>query len=231
MMAEKILVIDDRPEMTWLLKRALSDEGYEVEIAHSGQEGLKKSHVFHPDLIVLDLMMPGMDGRDMLSRLREFSNVPVIILTAIDTEDEKVHGLNIGADDYVTKPVSTRELIARIQATLRRAALSSVSESPVLRFDDGQLLIEPSSHKVIVRGEEVRLTPTEYRLLLYLAYNAGHVLTYDQILDNVWGPGYENNLTNVKLYVWYLRRKIEEDPRKPSYILTRRGAGYYLVNM
>jgi two-component system KDP operon response regulator KdpE len=230
-MAEKILVIDDKPEMTWLLKRALTEEGYEVETAHDGQEGLRQTHVFRPDLIVLDIMMPGMGGLDMLRRLRQFSDVPVIILTAVNTEDDKVYGLNIGADDYVTKPFAIRELKARIQATLRRVAHPSSSESRILRFDGDRLTIEPQSHKVIVRGEEVSLTPTEYKLLLYLAYNAGRVLSYEQILDNVWGPGYENGLTNVKLYVWYLRRKIEEDHTNPRYILTQRGVGYSLTKL
>lgn len=230
-MAEKILVVDDRQEMAWLLKRALTEEGYEVEVAHDGQEGLKQAHAFRPDLIVLDVMMPGMNGWDMLRRLREFSNVPVIILTAVKAEDDKVYGLNIGADDYVTKPVGIRELVARIQATLRRAALPPVGESHVLRFDGGRLAIDPASHRVTVHGEEVDLTPTEYKLLLYLAFNAGRVLSYDQILDNVWGPGYEDGSTNVKLYVWYLRRKIEEEPRNPRYILTHRGIGYSLAKI
>lgn len=230
-MVEKILVIDDKPEMTWLLKRALTEEGYEVETAHDGQEGLRQTHVFRPDLIVLDVMMPGMGGLDMLRRLRQFSDVPVIILTAVNTEDDKVYGLNIGADDYVTKPFALRELKARIQATLRRVAHPSSSEGHILRFDGDRLTIEPQSHRVTVRGEEVSLTPTEYRLLLYLAYNAGRVLSYEQILDNVWGPGYEDGLTNVKLYVWYLRRKIEEDPTNPRYILTQRGVGYSLTKL
>lgn len=230
-MVEKILVIDDKPEMTWLLKRALTEEGYEVEIAHDGQEGLRQTHVFRPDLIVLDVMMPGMGGLDMLRRLRQFSDVPVIILTAVNTEDDKVYGLNIGADDYITKPFAIRELKARIQATLRRVAHPSSGKDHMLRFDGDRLTIEPQSHRVTVRGEEVSLTPTEYKLLLYLAYNAGRVLSYEQILDNVWGPGYEDGLTNVKLYVWYLRRKIEKDPTNPRYILTQRGVGYSLTKL
>lgn len=230
-MAEKILVVDDKVEMTWLLKRALSEEGYEVEVAHDGQEGLRQAHTFRPDLVVLDVMMPGMGGLDMLRRLREFSDVPVIILTALDSEDQKVEGLNIGADDYVTKPFGIRELTARIQATLRRVSLPASGESRVLRFDGDRLIIDPVSHRVTIWGEEVNLTPTEYKLLLYLAYNAGRVLSYDQILDNVWGPGYEEGLTNVKLYIWYLRRKIEQDPSNPCYILTQRGVGYSMARL
>ncbi len=225
-MAEKILVIDDKKEMTWLLERALSDEGYNVAVAFNGQEGLRQAHLVRPDLILLDIMMPGMDGWDMLRRLREFSDIPVIMLTAVGGEDDKVHGLDIGADDYVTKPFGMEELMARIRATLRRAALARANETTLLRFNGGQLIIDPASHKVAVRGEEVDLTPTEYKLLLYLAYNAGRVLTYDQILENVWGPGYEDGLNNVKLYIWYLRRKIEADPSQPVYLQTQRGVGY-----
>jgi two-component system KDP operon response regulator KdpE len=215
-----------------LLQRSLSEEGYQVEVAEDGHEGLRQAHAFRPDLIVLDIMMPGMDGLDMLRRLREFSDVPVIILTAVNTEQDKVYGLNIGADDYVTKPFGVEELKARIQATLRRVATSSEPDkSRILRFNNDQLIIDPASHRVTVQGDEVSLTPTEYKLLLYLAYNAGRVLSYEQILENVWGPGYEDGLTNVKLYVWYLRRKIEQDPSNPSYILTQRGVGYSMTKL
>jgi two-component system KDP operon response regulator KdpE len=230
-MAEKILVIDDKREMTWLLEHALSEEGYEIEIARDGQEGLRRAHVARPDLILLDIMMPGMDGWDMLRRLREFSDVPVIMLTAVGGEDDKVLGLDIGADDYVTKPFGMEELKARIRAALRRAALSPSDKTPILRFDGGRFVIDPASHTVTVRGEEVDLTPTEYKLLLYLAYNAGRVVTYDQILENVWGPGYEDGLSNVKLYIWYLRRKIEVDPSNPHYVQTQRGVGYYFSKL
>jgi two-component system KDP operon response regulator KdpE len=226
-MAEKILVIDDKKEMTWLLERALVEDGYEVEIAHNGQEGLRQAYASRPDLILLDVMMPGMNGWDMLRRLREFSDTPVIMLTAVGHEDDKVHGLNIGADDYVTKPFGMQELKARIRAALRRANLTRSSKSPLLRFNGGELVIDPSSHVVTVRGEVVDLTPTEYKLLLYLAYNAGRVLSYDQILESVWGSGYDESLSNVKLYIWYLRRKIEVDPGKPIYIQTQRGVGYF----
>jgi two-component system KDP operon response regulator KdpE len=225
-MAEKILVIDDKKEMTWLLERALTEEGYDVEIAYNGQEGLRQAYASRPDLILLDVMMPGMDGWDMLRRLREFSDIPVIMLTAMGGEDDKVHGLDIGADDYVTKPFGMPELKARIRSALRRAALVQASKSPVLRFNGGELVIDPSSHSVTVRGKVIELTPTEYKLLLYLSYNAGRVLTYDQILESVWGPGYDESLSNVKLYIWYLRRKIEVDPGDPVYIQTQRGVGY-----
>jgi DNA-binding response OmpR family regulator len=231
LMAEKILVIDDKKEMTWLLERALSEEGYEVIVAHDGQEGLRQAYAFRPNLVLLDVMMPRMDGWDMLRRLREFSDVPVIMLTSVGTEDDKVHGLSIGADDYVTKPFGMQELKARIRAALRRAALAQSSESPLLSFNGGELTIDPASHTVTVRGQVVDLTPTEYRLLVYLAYNAGRVLTYNQILESVWGPGYDESLSNVKLYIWYLRRKIESDPADPVYIQTQRGVGYLFAKI
>jgi two-component system KDP operon response regulator KdpE len=230
-MAIKILVVDDSKDTTWLLRRTLTDENYEVEIAQNGLDGLRLAYHFRPDLVLLDVMMPDMDGWTTLRRLREFSEVPVIMLTAVGGEKSLVQGLDSGADDYVTKPFSMEELKARIRAVLRRKGLSEADSSPLLQFDGGQLIIDPSSQEVTVRGEVVDLTPTEYKLLLCLAYNAGRVLTPDQILDNVWGPGYEDSAANVKLYIWYLRRKIELDPADPCYIITKRGTGYYLADI
>lgn len=230
-MAIKILVVDDSKDTTWLLRRTLTDENYEVEIAQNGLDGLRLAYHFRPDLVLLDVMMPDMDGWTTLRRLREFSEVPVIMLTAVGGEKSLVQGLDSGADDYVTKPFSMEELKARIRAVLRRKGLSEADSGPLLQFDGGQLIIDPSSQEVTVRGEVVDLTPTEYKLLLCLAYNAGRVLTPDQILDNVWGPGYEDSAANVKLYIWYLRRKIELDPADPCYIITKRGTGYYLADI
>ena len=230
-MAIKILVVDDSKDTTWLLRRTLTDENYEVEIAQNGLDGLRLAYHFRPDLVLLDVMMPDMDGWTTLRRLREFSEVPVIMLTAVGGEKSLVQGLDSGADDYVTKPFSMEELKARIRAVLRRKGLSEADSSPLLQFDGGQLIIDPSSQEVIVRGDVVDLTPTEYKLLLCLAYNAGRVLTADQILDNVWGPGYEDSAANVKLYIWYLRRKIELDPADPCYVITKRGTGYYLADI
>ena len=230
-MAIKILVVDDSKDTTWLLRRTLTDENYEVEIAQNGLDGLRLAYHFRPDLVLLDVMMPDMDGWTTLRRLREFSEVPVIMLTAVGGEKSLVQGLDSGADDYVTKPFSMEELKARIRAVLRRKGLSEADSSPLLQFDGDQLIIDPSSQEVTVRGEVVDLTPTEYKLLLCLAYNAGRVLTPDQILDNVWGPGYEDSAANVKLYIWYLRRKIELDPADPCYIITKRGTGYYLADI
>ncbi len=230
-MAIKILVVDDSQETTWLLKRTLAEEGYEAQFAHDGLEGLRQAYNFRPDLVLLDVMMPDMDGWTTLGRLREFSDVPVIMLTAVGGETSMVQGLDSGADDYVTKPFGMEELKARIRAVLRRRGLSATGPGTLLQFDGGQLRIDPSAQEVSVRGESVRLTPTEYKLLLCLAYNVGRVLTSEQILENVWGPGYEDSAANVKLYIWYLRRKVEADPREPRYILTKRGTGYYLADI
>jgi two-component system response regulator VicR len=174
-------------------------------------------------------MMPIIDGWVMLSRLRQFSDVPVIMLTAIGDIDHKVHGFDIGADDYITKPFEVKELKARIGAVLRRARLSPSEADSYLSFDEGRLIIDPSAHLVFSHGKEVSLTPIEHNLLLLLALNAGRVLTYEQILKDVWGPGYEDSLTNVKVYVRRLRKKIEADPSQPRYIQTRWGVGYCLA--
>jgi DNA-binding response OmpR family regulator len=229
--ATKILVIDDDPKLTQQLHRSLSGDGHEVQVVRDARDGLRHAYAFQPGLVLLDILMPGVNGWDLLRRMRELSDVPVIILSAIDNEDDKVRGFDLGADDYVTKPFGMQELNARIQAVLRRASMPPSRESHLLRFDGDQLIIDPTSHRLTVRGHDVALSPTEYRLLLYLAYNAGRVLNHRQILDNVWGPGYEASQTAIKVYIRRLRNKIEPDPRHPRYILTQRGAGYYLVNL
>jgi two-component system KDP operon response regulator KdpE len=229
--ATKILVVDDDPELTRLLKRSLSRDGHEVQVVHEGRHGLRYAYTFQPGLVLLDILMPGMNGWDMLRRMRELSDVPVIVLSAIDNEDDKVRAFDLGADDYVTKPFGMQELKARIQAVLRRASMPPSQESHLLQFDGDQLVIDPSSHRLSVRGANVDLSPTEYRLLLYLAYNAGRVLNHNQILDNVWGPGYEASRGAVKVYIRRLRNKLEADACQPRYIITQRGAGYYLANI
>ena len=175
--------------------------------------------------------MPEMSGWDMLQRMREFSTVPVIMLTAIDGTENKIQGLDMGADDYITKPFEVQELKARIRSTLRRAAVPPVVVDQVLSFDGGQLVIDARSHQVTCSGEVIPLTPTEYKLLLYLACNAGHVMSYDQILDNVWGPGYDDSPSSVKVYVRRLRQKIEQDPGNPRYLQTQWGIGYSLAKL
>ena len=228
-MAIKILIIDDDLEMASSLQRALMQEDYAVDVVSGMGEGLRRAYAYQPDLILLDLVAPGLDGWDLLGRIRELSDVPVIILSIVDDEDDKVRAFDLGADDYVTKPFGMQELKARIQAVLRRASLPPSKGSYLLRFDDDQLVLDPSSRKVTVRGETVNLTPTEYRLFLYLAYNSGRVLTHNQILEGVWGAGYENSLPSVKVYISRLRDKLESNPREPRYVLTQRGSGYYLA--
>jgi DNA-binding response OmpR family regulator len=225
----KILIVDDEPEMLSLLERALSLDKYEIKTALDGRTGLRLAHEFQPDLVVLDVMMPDLNGWEVLRRLRDFSQVPVVMLTAMGTEEAKVHGLDLGADDYITKPFGIRELKARVRAALRRSGVPFPRDDRPLVFDHGELIVDPCSYKVTVRGNPVELTPTEHKLLFYLAYNAGRVLTREQILEEVWGPGYEDSVTNVKVYIQRLRRKIERDPGRPRYIQTQRGIGYCLA--
>ena len=227
----RVLIVDDAPDLTMLLSDVLGHEGYEVAVAYNAQQGLQQARAFAPDLVLLDIIMPGMDGWEMLARLRDFSAVPVIMLTAIGDTEHKVRGLDIGADDYVSKPFDMQELIARMRALLRRAGQAAPGARSVLSFDDGRLLIDPDAHQVLSQGKEVNLTPIEQKLLLYLADNVGRVMTDEQILENVWGPGYEDYPTNVKVYVRRLRQKIEADPNQPRYILTRWGVGYYLAKI
>ena len=228
-MSAKLLIVDDEQDLTRFLADAMLLEGYEVAVAHDARVGLQQVHSFEPDLILLDVNMPVIDGWEMLTRLRKFSDVPVIMLTAIGGTEHQVHGLDIGADDYLTKPFDVKELKARIRAVLRRVTTSSPESSQSLSFDGGRLVIDPGSYRVIVQGEEVGLTRIEHQLLLYLARNAGSVMTYAQILENVWGPGYEDSPSYVKVYIRRLRQKIEVDPSQPRCIQTRWGVGYCLT--
>ena len=230
-MTAKILIVDDEPEQTRLLARILTRDGYDVAVAHHAQEGLRRARDSAPDLILLDVVMPGMNGWEVLAHLREFSSVPVIMLTAMGGLEDRVYGLDTGADDYVTKPFEAQELKARMRAVLRRVATASDAAGSLLSLDGGQLVIDLATHQVTGRGEQIDLTPIEQKLLFYLARNVGCVMSYQEILDNVWGPGYEDSLTNVKVYVRRLRKKIEVEPAKPRYILTRWGVGYYLANI
>ena len=230
-MLPKLLIIDDDDGLRLLLRTTLEPRGYKVVTAAGGLEGLQMLYKEQPDLVLLDVMMPEMGGWETLERIRQVSTVPVIMLTAIDGVPNRVRGLTRGADDYVVKPFHHDELAARIEALLRRSHMPVKEAKEVLRFDCGALVIDALSRRVTVRGEEVRLTPTEYRFLLYLAQNAGRVLTYSQILDNVWGADYEGGDKNVKVYAVYLRRKIEEDPQEPRYVLSEWGVGYYMPRL
>lgn len=226
LMPIRILLIDDEPIMGKMLSETFVPPDFEFAFAMSGQEGLRMAYQFQPDLVLLDIMMPGMSGWEVCERLREFSTVPIIVLTALGQIQDKVRGLDIGADDYITKPVDLEELKARVLALLRRAAIGGTDESPLYRVGGGYLVVDPITRRVRVNDEEITLTPTEYNLLLFFITNAGRPLSYQEILDNVWGPGYDKALSNLKLYVLYLRRKIEPDPHNPTYIINERGVGY-----
>lgn len=227
---KRILVVDDEPRMIGFIRLNLELEGHHVIEAHNGLEALELIRTQLPDLVLLDVMMPDLDGFETLRMLREFSSIPVIMLTAKGDENDKVYGLELGADDYVTKPFGPRELSSRIKAVLRRAEMPSTSpEEAILRIDN-RLSIDFNQREVIVEGERIKLRPTEYRLLYHLIENAGWTVPHDQLLAKVWGYEYRDEAHYVRLYVNYLREKIEKDPSNPEYILTERGVGYRFVN-
>lgn len=223
-----LLLIDDDATLIEALRIYLSRAGYEVRAATNGAEGLKEFYDQRPDLVILDVMMPQMDGWETCRRIRDLSTVPIIMLTAKGQETDRVKGLRLGADDYVSKPFSLKELEARIEAVLRRAERYESEEEPVLYVTD-DIVIDSEHWEVRRNGERLDLTPTELRLLLYMAENAGRVLSHRQLLREVWGPDYVENTDYTKLFVWRLRRKIEKDPGDPQYILTERGIGYRLA--
>lgn len=227
-----VLVVDDDPKLRRLVERQLSAEGFDVLLASNGEEALYQASLSRPSLIVLDIAMPVMDGFEALERLREFFTDPVIILSATDQEREKVRALDLGADDYLTKPFGGAELSARIRAALRRADRLSgngSSQEPVVTT--GFVEVDLSARIVKKRGDEVRLTRTEYDLLRTLATNAGKVLTHRELLQAVWGPEYGDETEYLRTFVKQLRRKLEEDPSRPRYIITEPGIGYRLVQV
>lgn len=227
---KRILVVDDEPRMIGFIRMNLELEGHQVIEAHSGLEALEAIRTKLPDVVLLDVMMPELDGFETLRMLREFSSIPVIMLTAKGEENDKVYGLELGADDYVTKPFGPRELSSRIRAVLRRADMPTSSpEQAILKIDD-RLQVDFNRREVIVNNEHIKLRPTEYRLLYHLIENAGWTVPHDQLLAKVWGYEYRDEAHYVRLYVNYLREKIEEDPSRPKYILTERGVGYRFVD-
>ncbi len=228
-MAEKILVIDDEEVTVQLIGLLLEKRGFEVIRAYRAEDGLRKAYRTHPDLILLDIMMPDMDGWEVCRRLRELSDVPIIFLTAKDDVRDVVKGLEMGADDYVVKPYDNDELVARIRAHLRRAPKPSVAEELV--FDGGNFRINFISREIRVRGNPVHLTPKEFNLLGVLARSAGRVITRTELVKEAWGPEYGDAIDSLKLYIHYLRQKIEQDPQHPKYVLTSRGVGYRFANL
>lgn len=228
-MKKRILVVDDEPRMRRFVRMNLDLEGYDVFEAENGLAALNKVRDDMPDLVLLDVAMPELDGFETLEHIREVSAVPVIMLTVKSDEDDRIRGLDLGADDYITKPFSPRELLSRIRAVLRRVepAKGSVSEPLVV---DEDLQIDFPRRAVIARGEHIKLRPTEYRLLLHLVDNAGWIVPQETLLAKVWGPEYRDDSQLLRLYITYLRKKIEPDAANPRYILTERGVGYQFVD-
>lgn len=222
-----ILAVDDEPHVLKLVRANLESSGYKVLTAADGEEAITAIERQVPDLVILDLMLPNLDGYAVCRRVREFSTVPIIMLTARSAQVDLVHGFEVGADDYLTKPFSVAELLVRVQAVLRR---SKWPEEILARqgFRTGPIEIDFAQHRVMVDGEEVKLTPTEYRLLAYMASNANRVITHRELLRAVWGPEYGEESEYLRVYMRYLRQKLEPEPSDPRYLLTQPGAGYML---
>ncbi len=225
----KVLVVDDEERMVRFIRLNLEHDGFQVVEAFRGAQAIQVLRDQLPDLVLLDVMMPDIDGFEVLKMIREINSVPVIMLTAKSEEDDKVHGLELGADDYITKPFSPRELVSRVRAVLRRAEAISGAVKGLIVVDD-RLKMDFERREIWLDGELVKLRPTEYRLLYHLVQNAGWVITHDQILAKVWGYEYRDEPHYVRLYINYLRQKLEEDPANPKYILTERGIGYRFVD-
>jgi two-component system KDP operon response regulator KdpE len=225
----RILVVDDEERMVRFIRMNLEHDGFQVSEAFNGKQAIQKLRDVTPDLILLDIMMPDLDGFEVLETLREISNVPVIMLTAKGEEDDRVRGLERGADDYVTKPFSPRELVSRVKAVLRRTEGISGSMHGLLEIDK-RLKIDFDRREIWLEGKLIKLRPTEYRLLFHLVQNAGWVVSHDQLLQKVWGYEYRDEPHYVRLYINYLRQKLEKDPADPKYILTERGVGYRFVD-
>lgn len=223
----KILIVDDDAYVCDSLAALLGSDGYTVVTAQNGNEALRRLYKERPDLVLLDVIMPGMDGWEVCRRIREMSDVPIVMLTARGQVKDRVRGLDLGADDYLVKPVAVEELRARVRAALRRGRAEE--EHGPLSFDGGRVVVDLPAGEVLVGGERVPLRPLELRLLAYLVRNAGLLLTHDQILEQVWGHEYVGDRPSLKLYIWRLRQKIEQDPKHPRCILTERGLGYRFV--
>lgn len=224
-----ILVVDDEERMARFIQLNLEHDGFQVVEANRGAKAIQLLRDEMPDLVILDVMMPDIDGFQVLEMIREISVVPVIMLTAKGEEDDRVRGLELGADDYVTKPFSPRELVSRVRAVLRRNEIGSPGGREMIVVDEN-LRLDFGKREVWVGGQLIKLRPTEYRLLYHLVQNAGWVMTYDQLLSKVWGYEYRDEPHYVRLYINYLRQKLEKDPANPKYILTERGVGYRFID-
>ncbi|WP_017934778.1 response regulator transcription factor [Nocardioides sp. Iso805N] len=222
----KILVIDDEPALARALAVNLRAAGWEVEVAHDGRSGLSAAAGFHPDVVLLDLGLPDLDGTEVLAGLRGWTSVPVVVLSARQHGDDKIEALDLGADDYVTKPFAMDELMARLRAAVRRGQETASPQTSNLSV--GELEIDFARKRVAKRGEDIRLTPTEWAFLELLARNVGRLVSREQILKEVWGPVYAKETHYLRVYAAQLRRKLEDDPSHPRYLVTSSGLGYTL---
>ena len=227
----RILIADDEERMRRFVRMNLELEGFEVFEASDGLEAIRKTRDELPDLAILDVEMPKLDGFETLREIRRTSPVPVIMLTVRSEEDDLIRGLDLGADDYITKPFSARELVSRINALLRRVDLSSPAERNSRMEIDDRLTVDFDRREVLVEGEQVKLRPTEYRLLYHLLQNQGRTLSHEQLLSKVWGPEYVDDNQLLRLYITYLRQKIEPDLSNPRYIFNERGYGYRFADV
>lgn len=225
-MSDTILVVDDDPMVLELVEYNLRGSGYRIITASDGQEGIRTFHQEHPQLVILDIAMPKLDGYQVCKRIREVSNTPIIMLTAKGRyEEDIIKGLDMGADDYLVKPFKVGELLARIRATLRRSRTEPI-EASAITYSDDYLAIDLNARNITCNGEAVKLTPTEYKLLAFLVKNKGRWLEFRQILESVWGFEYINDIDYLRVYIWHLRRKIEPDSKEPVYLLNELNVGY-----
>lgn len=229
-MITRILVVDDEPLYVRLLKVNLEKEGYQISSAADGVEALEAVTHDMPDLVILDIVMPRLDGITVMQRIRQFSNVPVILLTALGEEQDRVNGLNIGADDYVVKPFSATELVARVKAVLRRSQELN-ENSKAKAFTHGDLQIDIAKAEVWKGDHQIYLSATEYKLLIHFAHNVGKVLSAEELLQTTWGPGYKDEKEILWVSIARLRQKLENNPHEPVHIVTRTGMGYQMPSM
>ena len=225
-MSETILLVEDDEALAQLVQLLLERAGYAVQTANSGEAGLRLARQGTPNLVLLDILMPDMDGWHVYEGLRRITDAPVLFLTALGDEHNITYGLGLGADDYIVKPFGYKELVTRVKAALSRARRARGEQTV---FVTGSLHVNLDTHEVKIDNREVTLTPTEFQLLSALVQDAGRTVTHDTLLRRVWGPEYSNRRDYLKLYIWYLRQKIEQDPRDPERIVSERGQGYRLV--
>jgi two-component system KDP operon response regulator KdpE len=227
-MREKILLVEDDAEFRNLTQTWLQNAGYEVITASDGSEGLRRVYSSRPDVVILDANIPKMDGWEVCRRIREMSDIPVLMVTVNGQKADRLKGFTLGADDYLTKPVDFHELIARLQAILRRSGPTTQEDKPTT-FRNDEIEVDWRSRQVWVRGKRVKLSPTEFRMFSCLVKNRGWIVTHEQLLEKAWGPNYIGDKSFVKLYIRYLRQKIEKNPHKPQMIMTERGVGYFFA--